>query len=120
MDRAGNEPAAETVTLTAVNPLGSTEIQPYLRAVEKLSGGTVRIDVGELWHVGDVDSEKDAVEQARQGSVDLAFVPVRAWSDLDVHSFDALIAPLVVDSHALEREVLRASCPAECSTALLS
>jgi hypothetical protein len=42
----------------------------------------------------------------RRGSVDLAFVPVRAWSGLDVHSFDALIAPLVVDSHALEREVL--------------
>jgi TRAP-type transport system periplasmic protein len=113
VDRAGNEPAAETVTLTAVNPLGGDEFQPYLRAVEKLSGGTVRIDVEEEWHVGDLDNEKDAVEQARQGTVDLAFVPVRAWSGLDVHSFDALIAPLVVDSHALEREVLASELPSQ-------
>jgi TRAP-type transport system periplasmic protein len=113
VDRAGNEPAAETVTLTAVDPVGVEEIQPYLRAVEKLSGGTVRIDVESEWHVGDSDSEKDAVEEARQGSVDLAFVPVRAWSDLDVHSFDALIAPLVVDSHALEREVLAGELPSQ-------
>jgi TRAP-type transport system periplasmic protein len=113
VDRAGNEPAAETVTLTAVNPLDVLEIQPYLRAVEKLSGGTVRIDVENKWHVGDLDSEKDAVEQARQGGVDVAFVPVRAWSGLDVHSFDALIAPLVVDSHELEREVLASELPGQ-------
>jgi TRAP-type C4-dicarboxylate transport system substrate-binding protein len=105
VDRAGNEPA-KTVTVTAVNPLDSVEIEPYLGAVEELSGGAVRVDLENKWHVGDINSEKDAVREVQQGRADIAFIPVRAWHGLGVRSFDALIAPLVVDSYALEREVL--------------
>ena len=105
VDRAGNEPA-KSVTVTAVDPLDSLEIEPYLRAVEELSGGAVRVDLESKWHVGDVNREKDAVAEVQQGRADIAFIPVRAWHGLGVRSFDALIAPLVVDSYALEREVL--------------
>jgi TRAP-type C4-dicarboxylate transport system substrate-binding protein len=105
VDRAGNEPA-KTVTVAAVNPLDSLDIEPYLGAVEELSGGAVRVDLESKWHVGDINSEKDAVGEVQQGRADIAFIPVRAWHGLGVRNFDALIAPLVVDSYALEREVL--------------
>jgi TRAP-type transport system periplasmic protein len=106
VDRAGNEPAAKTVTLTAVNPLDSVELETYLRTIDQLSGGAVRVDVESKWHVGDINSEKDAVSEVQQGRVDIAFIPVRTWHGLGVRSFDALIAPLVVDSYGLEREIL--------------
>ena len=105
VDRAGNEPV-KTVTVAAVYPLDSLDIEPYLGAVEELSGGAVRVDLENKWHVGDINSEKDAVSEVQQGRADIAFIPVRAWHGLGVRNFDALIAPLVIDSYALEREVL--------------
>ena len=106
VDRAGNEPAPATITLLAVNPLAPLELNPFLRTVARLSHGTIRIKTASGWHVGDVRNEAEAVRYVQTGHADLAFVPVRAWHDVGVRSFDALIAPFAVDSYALQRQVL--------------
>ena len=105
-NRAGDAPDRTVVTLRVLNPLDDTEIAPFLHQVDRLSHGTISLKLHNTWHVGQLDNEVQAVRAVRAGRADLALVPVRAWHALGVRSFDALVAPLTVDSYALERQVL--------------
>ena len=106
VDRAGSPAPATVVSLHAVNILDGEELEPFVQRVNRLSHGTIRLELRNNWHPGQPDNEADAVRAVRAGRVDVAFVPVRAWHDAGVTSFDAMIAPLTVDSYALERRVL--------------
>src|SRR5919199_1134738 len=58
-------------------------------------------------------AETDAIRAVRAGQADLAIVPTRAWHEAGVTSFDALVAPLAVDSMALQAKVLASDLPAQ-------
>lgn len=49
-------------------------------------------------------SEPDTIRAVQAGKADLGVVPARAFHGLGVTSFDALIAPLAVDSMACTRK----------------
>jgi TRAP-type C4-dicarboxylate transport system substrate-binding protein len=103
----GGAPAAKAVVLTLANPhTGDMEIGEWTRAVERLSGGAIRIEVTGDWRVGEVEAERGTLEDVRAGKVDLARIPTRAWDTFGVDSFQALEAPLLVDSLALQQRVL--------------
>jgi TRAP-type C4-dicarboxylate transport system substrate-binding protein len=103
----GSTPAAKAVVLTLANPhSGDTEIGEWTRAVERLSGGSIRIEVKCDWRSREIEAERGTVEDVRAGRVDLARVPTRAWDAFGVESFQALEAPVLVDSLALQEKVL--------------
>ena len=55
---------------------------------------------------GSPDSEVDAIKAVQAGRTDLAVVPVRAFSLVGLRSFDALMAPMEIDSMSLQQQVL--------------
>ena len=112
-DRAGNTPAGDPVVLTGVSPFDATEVQPFAAEVNRLSHGSITIRLRSGWHKGTVAGEADAVGYVRSGHADLGVASARAWHDLGVRGFDALIAPMVVDSFALQQSVLESQVAAQ-------
>jgi TRAP-type C4-dicarboxylate transport system substrate-binding protein len=103
----GGTPAAKAVVLTLANPHGGdTEISEFTRAVEQLSGGSMRIEVIGDWRLGEVEAERGTLRDVRAGRADLARIPTRAWDTFGVSSFQPLEAPLLVDSLALQQRIV--------------
>jgi hypothetical protein len=95
----------KTVVLTLANhEPDNYEIEQWPAAVEKLSRGSLHIDVRNRWRERDSDYEEHTVADLRAGKIDLAKIGARAWDLVGVTSFQALVAPLLVDSYELELE----------------
>ena len=83
------------------------ELQPFVDAVARRSGGTLRIDVRDRWRGGDPRAEAGIVGDVAAGKAELGWTGARAFHDLGVDDFDALVAPLLIDSYDLEEQVVR-------------
>lgn len=102
------------VVLALANPnAGDADVGEWMRAVERLSHGTVRIKLRAGWRADEVQAERGTLADVRAGRVDVAKIPARAWDTLGVKSFQALQAPLLVYSLELERRVLSGPLGAE-------
>jgi TRAP-type transport system periplasmic protein len=90
------------------------QIDPYLVSqVAKLSAGNVQIDM--VYHVGEnlPGGEQQVVRGVATGKYDLGVVGTRVFDTLGVNSFQALTAPMLIDSYPLERAVLSSGIPAQ-------
>lgn len=87
-------------------------VQRFVDRVEQLSGGQLQIQVRSSWGGGAPGYEPRVLRDARDGKADLAWLGTRVFDTAGVHSFQALNAPLLVDSYALEKAVLRGPLPA--------
>jgi TRAP-type C4-dicarboxylate transport system substrate-binding protein len=80
----------------------------FIRRVEALSGGNVSIDV--LYNAGGApnpDAEQVVAREVSAGSpAQLAVVGTRVFDTMGVRSFQALGAPLLIDSYPLENKVV--------------
>jgi TRAP-type C4-dicarboxylate transport system substrate-binding protein len=119
-DRAGGKSAGNTLTLTMANWLyRPEELQPFADEVARLSGGKMRVEFKDRWLGWPWRRPESAViHDVAAGQADLGWVGSRAWDDVGVSSFDALHAPLLVDSYALQGEVLESGIPGEMLKAL--
>jgi TRAP-type transport system periplasmic protein len=106
-DRAGGTRPITPTVLKVFNTRSSDELQSFVDQVTTLSGGRITLDVTNKWHSADDQAEPNAVKAVEAGQAAIGFVPTRAFHDLGVTSFDALSAPLTVDSLALEQRILR-------------
>jgi len=104
VDRLGNEPATPVV-LHAETGFDSDEVAPYARQVSRATGDLLQIDVAQAADMTP-DVENDIIERVRSGSLDAAFVGTRVWTGYDIHTFDAVHAPFLIDSLDQERAVL--------------
>src|SRR5919197_2480540 len=103
-DRAGGTRAAHRVVLTMANGnVPSIELDPFAKAVARLSGGTLAIRFHNAWREGTTDYERGIIRDVAPGRADLGWVGTRAFDDVGVRAFDALHAPLLVDSYGAER-----------------
>jgi TRAP-type transport system periplasmic protein len=91
-----------TLTLVSYDDLWTSE---FAAAAKRLSGGTIRIE-RRLGGGALLDYERRHLEGVRAGEADLVGVGARAWDRLGVTSFQALVAPFLVDSQELQRRVL--------------
>lgn len=107
-DKAGNAEKERPVVLTLASEDDPqlTPASEFAEAVERLSEGSMRIQVVPAGRSKEIDYERGVVEDVRKGKSDLGIVGVRVWDTLGVSSFEALLAPLLVDSLELERRVL--------------
>jgi TRAP-type C4-dicarboxylate transport system substrate-binding protein len=114
-DRAGGKSAPTTLTLTMANGLyRPEELQPFADEVARLSGGKMRLEFRDRWLGWPWRRPESAViHDVAAGKADLGWVGSRAWDDVGVSSFNALHAPLLVDSYALQGEVLESGIPGE-------
>jgi TRAP-type C4-dicarboxylate transport system substrate-binding protein len=107
-DKAGGRSPsrAKAVVLTLEQSDPDYSGAQFAAAVAKRSGGSIRIDVSPTRHRETVDFERGIVDDVRAHRSDLGVVGARVWDTLGVTSFQALIAPFLVDSLELERRVL--------------
>ena len=111
VDKAGDAPVPKAVVLTlAAHADDEEEWKPFAAAVARLSHGTLRIKVLQNWRTGtpaEITYERGTVSDVRHDKAQLGVVPARVWDTLGVDSFQALVAPFLVDSVQLETRALQ-------------
>ena len=111
-DKAGGTSDSGPVMLTlASHDYNAFEATEFASAVDRLSGGSIRIDVKYGVRFYDVEYEQGTIVDVRNAVYDLAAVGARAWDAAGVKSFNALVAPFLIESYTLERQVLAGSRP---------
>jgi TRAP-type C4-dicarboxylate transport system substrate-binding protein len=105
-DKAGGKAPGKAVLLTLAAHDDLYAHGSFAAAVERLSGGSIRVEFRGNWRDGEADYERGLIGDVREGKADLGIVGVRVWDTLGVTSFRALLAPFLVDSLGLERRAL--------------
>jgi TRAP-type transport system periplasmic protein len=114
-DKAGG--SGEPVVLRMANTASNLEYFPaitdFVGRVKERSGGNVRIEVVDEWGRFAADGEQQVVRAVAAGKVDLGHAGTRVFDTMGVASFQALQAPMLIDSYALQRAVLEGGLPRE-------
>ena len=107
-DKAGG--SREPLVLRLANTNGQLDFTPtvvaFVDRVEELSGGDLRIEPVNDWGDSASGAEQQVVKDVAAGEIDLGWVGTRVFDTLDVKSFQALTAPMLIDSYALESAVI--------------
>jgi TRAP-type C4-dicarboxylate transport system substrate-binding protein len=107
-DKAGGSGAP--VVLRLANPYGGLDQTPaveyFVEHAEELSGGRLRIEAADRWAEFSADAEQQVVRDVANNEVDLGWVGTRVFDILGVESFQALGAPMLIDSYALQSAVI--------------
>ena len=118
-NRTGGTRTAHRVVLTLANGNHtSIELTPFANAVARLSHGTMAIRFRNDWRAGTTDYEPGVMRDVAGGRADLGWAGTRAFDDVGVRAFDALHAPLLVESYDTERRVLEGPLPEHMLAAL--
>jgi TRAP-type C4-dicarboxylate transport system substrate-binding protein len=88
---------------------GDPAIDWFTSEVAKVSNGKLQIKT--KWECcGDATStETNLVSGVKSGKFDLGWVGTRVFADLGIHSAEALTAPMMIDSYALEGAVVQSA-----------
>ncbi len=111
-DKAGGDEVSEEVVVLKLANMDTDptnlDTPAFIEAVKRLSGGSIRIEQEHGWNADEPieDVEERTIEDVRTGEADLAAIPARAWDLAGATSFQALGAPFLVDSYALQGRVL--------------
>jgi TRAP-type C4-dicarboxylate transport system substrate-binding protein len=114
-DKAGG--SGEPVVLRMANTASNLEYFPaitdFAGRVKERSGGNIRIEVVNEWGSFAADAEQQVVRAVATGQVDLGHAGTRGFDTMGVTSFQALQAPMLIDSYALQRAVIEDDIPKE-------
>ena len=107
-DKAGGAVRSDPVVLRLADAAGGEAITLlYADEVARRSQGALRIEVKSPWRYRQPDREARTIGDVKAGKVEIGLGATRSFTDVGVSSFDALHAPLLIDSLALEDKVLR-------------
>jgi TRAP-type C4-dicarboxylate transport system substrate-binding protein len=108
-DKAGGSggPVVLKMANTSSEMRNQPAVEDFARRVKTLSGGAVRIEAVNEWGNFAADSEQTIVRAVAQGKIDLAWVGSRVFDTLGVKDFQALTAPMLLDSYALQDAVIK-------------
>jgi TRAP-type C4-dicarboxylate transport system substrate-binding protein len=87
-------------------------VDELLKRVEALSNGNVKIEMALRVGEFEPDAEEQIVRGVVDGTYDLGVVGTRVFDTLGVTSFQALDAPMLIDSYELEAAVIEGDIPA--------
>ncbi len=106
---AGQEQQAVGIDSLSIATLGAITPaqQAFVDRLTELSEGSVTVEVEENWQPsGQSGSAEEALTQAvAAGDVDVAWVTMRSLSAIGITGVDSLEAPLLIQTHAQQREV---------------
>jgi TRAP-type C4-dicarboxylate transport system substrate-binding protein len=124
-DRSGADKgggSGEPVVLQMANSYGGLDQLPavayFVDRVEELSGGEVRIEAMDGWGDFAPGVEQQLVRSISAGEADLGWVGTRVFDTLGVKSFQALTAPMLIDSYAVQEAVIESGITEEMLMAL--
>lgn len=105
--KAGGRPLPHPIVLSIANhETEGRDLAEYVAAVDRLSEGSIHLERHEGWRSALADYDRATLADVRAGRIDLAKIAVRSLDTVGVTDFQALTAPFLVDSIALERTVL--------------
>ena len=113
-DKAGGAAGGPVVLRMASTPSGLADIPPvadFVRRVDTLSGGTLRITMMNQWGDYAPSAVAKLVRAVAAGTVDLGWASSRVFDTVGMRSWQALSAPMLIDSYPLENAVLRSGMP---------
>jgi TRAP-type transport system periplasmic protein len=114
-DKAGG--SGEPVVLRMANAYGDLDVVPavqdFVSRVKERSGGNLRIQVASTWGDYADDAEQQVVRAVAAGKADLGWAGARVFDTMGVTSFQALQAPMLIDSYALEQAVVASDLPGQ-------
>src|SRR6266508_5647188 len=114
-DKAGG--AGEPAVLRMANAYGDLDVVPavqdFVSRVKARSGGNLRIQFASTWGDYADDAEQQVVRAVAAGKADLGWSGARVFDTMGVTSFQALQAPMLIDSYALERAVVASDMPGQ-------
>ena len=117
VDKAGGTRTKPPVVLTlADHEENPNDVQFWIDEVQRRSGGSLRIQVTNRWRDQEFAYDKATIADVQAGKVQLAKVNARAYDTVGVTSFQALLAPFLIDNHTLERRVLESDLMGEMLT----
>jgi len=85
----------------------------FVERVAAVSEGRLRIRVTSEWGDFAPDGDQRIARDVATGNADLAWVATRVFDTLGVTSFQALTAPMLIDSYALQNAVLASDIPSQ-------
>lgn len=114
-DRAGSRAAAASVTLDmAVSQDGApAQLVAWADRVKALSKGALTIHFSTGYAAGTTDSEGRAFRDVTSGKIAMASLGARALDRFGITTFQALLAPMLVDNYDLQTSVFTAGLPDE-------
>ena len=86
-------------------------VQPFVSQVKERSGGNLRIELTSGYGDDADDAEQQVVRAVAAGKADLGWAGARVFDTMGVTSFQALQAPMLIDSYPLEQAVIAAGVP---------
>ena len=113
-DKAGGSEDAEPRVLTLASPIGGAAPAPlgaFAEEVSWLSDGTLEVRFEGSWRFGEPLYEAGTLRDVQAGKVDMGWVGSRVFDTVGVTSFQALQAPLLIDSYDLEGKVFEEGLP---------
>jgi TRAP-type C4-dicarboxylate transport system substrate-binding protein len=107
-DKAGGNGVAQapTVLRLATSDATQRDIAEFVAAVQRVSHGSLRIEVQNGRHANDVDYETELIADVRSGRVAMAQVGARAFDLVGVRTLDPLVAPFIVESLQQQQRIL--------------
>ena len=114
-DRAGGDADVDPTVLTFAQPNDGApdQLVAWAEHVNRLTNGTVQIEFANGHRIGEPDYESATIADVQAGEIDMAWVGARAFDRADVTSFQALLAPMLVDSLDLQAKVFEEGIPQE-------
>jgi len=113
VDKAGGSAAAkaEPLALTLAAHDRDYAYGTFAKAVAGLSNGSMRVKIATNWRDvpgrAGIDYERGIVADVRSGRVPLGIIGARVWDTLGVRSFQALVAPFLIESLDLEGRAIQ-------------
>ena len=110
--KAGKAESPSRVVLRAAGFAEVPAVEFFRKRVAELSHGALRVEIVDSWDNLEQDREQHFVSLVADGTADLGWVNTWAFDTLGVTSFQALTAPMLIESYPLEQAVLASDIPA--------
>jgi TRAP-type C4-dicarboxylate transport system substrate-binding protein len=105
--KAGAPPGRVVLRLGTPSGNAAPAVQAFVEAVERRSGGGLRVEVVPAYGGSGPDAEARVVRGVARGAVGLGWVRSGVLDAFDVPSLRALTAPMLITSYGAETAVLR-------------
>jgi TRAP-type C4-dicarboxylate transport system substrate-binding protein len=107
LDRAGGTAgnAVRVIAMAQPNDGVPAQAQAWADEVGRLSHGTLRVEFKQGWRKGDPEAERGILADVGHDKVDMAWVGARVFDRVGILRLRPLVAPLLIDSQALQARV---------------
>jgi TRAP-type C4-dicarboxylate transport system substrate-binding protein len=110
VDKVGSETV--TLRLATIDDINGNGIsygpEAFVKALDSVSGGHLKVDVTTSYGGGKAESEADLVKALASGDMDLGWPSVRSFANGGIHGFGAVEAPMTITSYAAMKALVTA------------